>query len=365
MNQFPPEVAREFRRLLADESGLVPGACILRVESPRDGMVFADAVGPLFVDGDAATPATPFRVASITKTLTAAAIVQLAHEGALEFDAPMAGFLPDDHSDLVDRLHVLDGRAHGRAITIRQLLVHSSGLFDYASCDAFFGEIVADPGRAWTPRRMLEGAIAWGTPHFEPEGGYGYAYSDTGYVLLGLVIENLDRRPLHESYRARILDPLGMTGTYLEGFEEHRGSAMAHPFQDEFDTAPIHGSADWAGGGLVSTAEELSIFARALAEGRVVPRPLLDEMLAWEFRTLDPSRHSPGFVGYGMGVEARRLEGVELRGHRGHWGSWMSVQPDTGLTITGTINQAARAPHTIFGGVVTALAGAGLLGGER
>lgn len=365
MNAFPPEVEREFRRLLREESDQVPGACILRVESPRDGMVFADAVGNLFVGGDVATPSTPFRVASITKTFTAAAIVQLAHEGRLEFDQPMTSLLPDEYSDLVDRLHVHDGRSHGRAITIRQLLTHSSGLFDYASCDAFFGEIVADPGRPWTPRRMLEGAIAWGAPHFEPDGGYGYAYSDTGYVLLGLVIENLDRRALHESYRARILDPLGMSGTYLEGFEEHRGSPMSHPFQDEFDTAPIHGSADWAGGGLVSTAEELSTFARALAEGRVVPRPQLDEMLAWEFRTLDPSRHSPGFVGYGMGVEARRLEGVELRGHRGHWGSWMSVHTETGLTITGTINQAARAPHVVFGGVVTVLGRAGLLGGTR
>ena len=206
-----------------------------------------------------------------------------------------------------------------------------------------------------------EGAIAWGRPHFPPGEGYGYAYSDTGYVLLGLVIEHLDGAPLHESYRRRILQPLGMHGTYLEGHEAHRGPEMTHPHEGDLDCAPIHGTADWAGGGLVGDTRELAVFARALAEGRVVPQPQLDEMFEWRFRTLDPARHSPGFIGYGFGVEARDIDGVLLRGHRGHWGAWMHVNPASGATITGTVNDAQRPPHEIVIDTVRALVRAGLV----
>jgi len=210
---------------------------------------------------------------------------------------------------------------------------------------------------------MLEGAIAWGAPHFAPDTGYGYAYSDTGYVLLGLVIEQLDGRPLHDSYRARIIEPLGLRGTYLEGFESHRGSEMTHPHEGAIDTAPIHGSADWAGGGLVSDTDDLSVFATALVGGRVVPQPELEVMLEYRFRTLDPAKHSPGFRGYGMGVEAREVGGVLLRGHRGHWGAWMHVDPVSGLTITGTINQANRRPDRVVQGAMDAVQRAGLVEG--
>jgi D-alanyl-D-alanine carboxypeptidase len=210
---------------------------------------------------------------------------------------------------------------------------------------------------------MLEGAIAWGAPQFPPGRGYGYGYSDTGYVLLGLIIERRDGRPLHEAYRARILDPLDLAGTYLEGFEAHRGSAMAHPHQGTIDTFPIHGSADWAGGGLVSDVDDLAAFAQALIAGRVVSGAWLDEMLEYRFRALDPALHSPGFVGYGFGVEARDYDGFLLRGHRGHWGAWMHIDPVSRLTITGTINQADRRPDGIVQGVTAAVRRSGLTGG--
>ena len=157
------------------------------------------------------------------------------------------------------------------------------------------------------------------------------------------------------SYRARILDPLGMSGTYLEGFEEHRGPAIAHAHEGEYDVMPIHGSSDWSGGGLVSTVDELAVFAHALVDGRLLDRPLLDEVLRWRFRTLDPALHSPGYLGYGMGVEARDLGGTVFRGHRGHWGVVMHVDPVSGITLTGTINQSSRRPDALAQGAVDAI----------
>ena len=85
------------------------------------------------------------------------------------------------------------------------------------------------------------------------------------------------------------------------------------------------------------------------------------EFLEWRFRTLDPANHSPGFLGYSCGVEARDVHGVLLRGHRGHWGGWMHVNPSTGLTITGTINQANRRPDRVVAGAVAAALEAGLV----
>lgn len=361
MNAFPTDVVEDFHRFLAAEHVATGRGTILRVELPTRGMLWTGALGHVEPAGEPVSPASPFRIASITKTFTAAVIVQLASEGRLDFDDPMHLHLPAEIIDLVPRIHVLEGRSYGDSITVRDLLTHAAGLFDYASCDQFFAAIFESPEMHWTPRKMLEGAIHWGAPSFAPRQGYGYAYSDTGYVLLGCIIEELHRAPLHAVYRERILDPLGLSNTYLEGFEEHRGSPMTHPFQGEWDAARIHGSADWAGGGLVSTADEISVFARALATGRVVPMDLMDEMFEWRFRELDPEKHSLGFIGYSMGIEARRLHDVLLRGHRGHWGSWMHVEPLSGLTVTGTVNQAERRPDSIVSGVIESLVDSGLL----
>ncbi|MFN8023056.1 MAG: serine hydrolase domain-containing protein [Acidimicrobiales bacterium] len=356
----PPAFAAALQRVVEAEHSIGDEPCILRVEVPALGLVSKHAAGTLQRRADGVepvpvTPDSPFRVASVTKPFTSVVVAQLVAEGKLSFDDRLADLLPESHLDLVPRMHVLDGVSYGERITMRQALTHASGLFDYAMSPSYGKALFLDPSHVWTPREMVEGAIAWGTPHFPPGEGYGYAYADTGYVLAGVIIEALDGRALWESYRARILDPLGMTGTYLEGFEPHRGPAISHAHEGEFDVMPIHGSSDWAGGGLVSTVDELAVFAQALVDGRAVGEPQLGELLHWQFRTLDPALHSPGYLGYGMGVEARDLGGHVFRGHRGHWGVLMHRDPVSGITITGTINQSSRRPDALADGAVAAI----------
>ncbi len=353
-------LGRRLQALVDTEAQVEGAACLLRVEV-RNAGVWHHAAGGIEIGGAPATVHSTFRTASITKTITAVVVLQLASEGRLGLDDLMSAHLPSEYLDIVPRLHMLDGVSHGAQITVRQLLTHASGLFDYAMSDGFIGTIIENPERPWTPREMLEGSIVWGTPRFPPGGGYGYAYSDTGYVLLGLIIEHLDGRTLHEAYRARVLEPLQLHTTYLEGHEAHRGPTLTHTHEGVIDTSSIHGTADWAGGGLVSDLDDLARFAQGLIGGRLLTRRWLDELLAWQFRTLDPTLHSPGYLGYGCGVEARSLEGVLLRGHRGHWGAWMHIDPVSGLTITGTINQADRRPDRIVTGTVQAVIEAGLV----
>ena len=317
----PPAFAAALQRVVDAEHAVGDEPCLLRVEVPSLGLVSRHASGTLQrraegVEAIAATPDSPFRIASVTKPFTSVLVAQLVAEVRLSFD---------------DRL------------------------VDYAMSPSYGKALFLDPGHAWTPHEMIEGAIAWGEPHFPPGEGYGYAYADTGYVLAGVVVEALDGRPLWQSYRERILDPLGMTGTYLEGFEAHRGPAVSHAHEGEYDVMVIHGSSDWAGGGLVSTLDELAVFAQALVAGRALRDPELSEILHWQFRTLDPALHSPGYLGYGMGVEARDLAGHVFRGHRGHWGVLMHVDPISGVTITGTINQSSRRPDALAQGAVAAI----------
>jgi D-alanyl-D-alanine carboxypeptidase len=361
MTATPSAFAAALQQVVDVEHATGGEAALLRVGVPALGIVSGHAAGGLrrTVDGGdsvpAATAATPFRIASVTKPFTSVAVAQLVGEGRLSFDDRIVDLLPSDWADVMARIHVLDGVSYGERITVRQALTHASGLFDYAMSPSYGKALVADPGHVWTPREMVEGAIAWGAPHFPPGEGYGYAYADTGYVLAGVIIETLDQRPLWQSYRARILDPLGMAGTYLEGFEDHRGPEISHAHEGEFDVMALHGSSDWAGGGLVSTLDELSVFATSLVGDRLLDPALRDELLHWRFRTLDPTLHSPGYLGYGMGVEARDIQGHFFRGHRGHWGVVMHVDPVSGITVTGTINQAARRPDALAQGAVAAI----------
>ena len=356
----PPAFAAALQQVVDAEHATGGEACLLRVEIPGLGLVSRHAAGTLRrhdhrADAPVATPDTPFRVASVTKPFTAVLVAQLVAEGRLGFDDRLADLLPASFADLVPRLHVYDGVSYGERITVRQALTHASGLFDYAMSPSYGAALAADPGHHWTPREMVEGAIAWGTPHFPPGEGYGYAYADTGYVLAGVIVEAIDGRPLWQSYRARILDPLGLTGTYLEGFEPHRGPAISHAHEGEYDVMVLHGSSDWAGGGLVSTVDELAVFAQALVDGRLLDAAHLDQVLHWQFRTLDPALHSTGYLGYGIGVEARSMAGRVFRGHRGHWGVVMHVEPVSGITVTGTINQSARRPDALAQGAIDAI----------
>lgn len=378
-----PRLAAELQRLVDLEASVEGGACVLRVEVPSLGVVSRHAAGGVIRAkdlprsapasapssgigiGERATVNSSFRTASVTKTFTAAIIGQMVTEGRLAFDDPMHRYLPPAYDDLVDKLHVFQGKSYGREITIRQCLAHSSGLFDYAMSPLYGKAIRKNPGGAWTPRMMLEGTIEWGKPHFAPDPSK-YAYADTGYVLLGLIIENVDGMALHESYRKRILDPLGLNNTYLEGFEVHRGATMTHPYQGDFDVTQMHGSTDWAGGGLVSTTDDLAVFIQAFMRGDIVKKPVLDEMLHWQFRKLDASHSSPGFLGYGLGVYARESGGFVLRGHRGYWGVLMLLNPETGLTITGTINQTSRPTDRLVDGITAAVKDAlGGTGGSK
>ncbi|GLZ80860.1 serine hydrolase [Actinorhabdospora filicis] len=259
---------------LVDSGALVGGEAVL-----RDGNGAEDVTAGL---GDRET-GTPYpmgahsRIASVTKMFTASIVLQLVHEGTLRLDGPVGGYLTGlPHGEGVD-----PGR-----ITVRQLLRHQSGLPELPDD--------ADPARAYTPRELL--ALTDALPaQFPP--GERMVYTNTNYVLAGVLIEQVTGHAYADELARRITGPLGLSGTrFPKPGERALPGPAPRGYQDGVDVTEQEPSALYSSGGIVSTAADLNRFLTALLDGEVVPAPLLDAM-----RETVPMPDVPG-VGYGLGL---------------------------------------------------------------
>lgn len=304
--------------------------CILRVRRGRTHWEGANRGGP---------HASAFRTASLTKTFTAALVLLLAEEGRLSLDDSLAAHLA---ADICERVHVLGGAAYGPRISIAQLLRHSSGVFDYAADPRFFQRVAAEPTRRWSPLDLLEEAIAGRAPYFRP--GEGLAYSDTGYVLLGMIIEVVTGSPLAQAYRERLLGPLALRHTWLEGKEPPVDWPVAHAYAGAIDTHDFDPSFDnFGGGGLVSTAADLDRFITSLLGGAVFARA---ETLAIMMTGTDaPAGSGTRKTRTAAGLSQFSLADRPFWGHLGHWNSFMLYSLDEDISICGSFNQADEDPR--------------------
>jgi CubicO group peptidase (beta-lactamase class C family) len=309
-----------------------PGA-LARIEAPGVGLTWGGSAGYLARGKRRALrPDDAFRVASVTKSVTAAVAVRLVHQGRLALDEPLAGQLAPE---LLHRWRALDALPR---ITPRQLLTHTSGLPNYFTDQAFAARLHENPGRTWRPAELVDHAAAYGTPHFPP--GQGFEYSDTGYVVTGILVEQATARPLHEVYRELVFNPLGMDSTWLEGYEPARQPEAAHHYSGELDWTTISPTVDWAGGGLVTTAPDLTRFVRALWSERIVDPRALGELTRWTPAASFPPGHALRYERYGLGMGTNTVEGVELLGHTGFIGAFAFHAPEYDAVLAGTHNDS-------------------------
>ncbi|MBG0829719.1 beta-lactamase family protein [Planomonospora sp. ID67723] len=245
-----------------------------------------------------------FRVASVTKSMVAATVLQLIQEGRLSLDEPIGKRLPGRIDD-------------GDQITVRELLNHTGGLATYDRAAEF-----ADPEqygkRSYTPQRLIDEAER--LPR--PERGR-FAYSNTGYILLGLLVEEVTGHGLSTELDRRIFGPAGMTRSYLpETWDGIRGPhATGYHLPTGADPGlpgslrPItrlNPSFAWAAYGVVSDARDLNRFYQALFGGRLVSRTSLAQM-----RTGVTTPQAPVFPRYGLGLESVGLTCGEMWGATG------------------------------------------------
>lgn len=329
-------VIAELRQVLVAEvtaDSSVSGE-LLYVLAPPLGIDTALAAGVF--DRASRRPLQPhhgFRVASVTKTFTAASILRLSEEGRLGLDDPIARHLSAEYAGLLQG----DGYATDR-ITIRHLLNHTSGIVDYATNQRYFEAVFANPSRRWTRMEQVRAAMEWGQPHFAP--GAGYHYSDTGYILLGEMIERLTGRPLGQAFRTLLnFNGVGLDETYLESLEPRPAAAaeISHPYFGEIDTFGFDPSLDlYGGGGLVSSTEDLARFYRALLRGEVFRRPSTLQVMLTVPSTNERSPGGP----YAMGLQRMTIGRHECWGHTGFWGTAAHHCPEPDVTIVRHINQA-------------------------
>ncbi|MBI5949417.1 MAG: beta-lactamase family protein [Chloroflexi bacterium] len=330
------------------DNPIVPGV-ILHLEAA--GGAWAGAAG--VADTAAGTPMRPdmtFRIASNTKTFTAAAVLRLVEQDRLALDDRIARYFP---AELVARLNVIDGVSHGERITIRQALNHTAGLYDWGTDDAYAAVAVSDPGHRWTPLEQVEFALAHGNPYGAP--GEVFHYSDTGYVLASLVVEQLSGLPLAAAFRELLrFDALGLAATHLESLEPVPVGAgeRIHQYIARRDGNEVDASFDlYGGGGLVSSAADLARFWRALFAGQVFDRAdSLQEMLT-TVPTDQPERQA------GLGIFRRLFGNTCCWNHNGFWGSFAIHEPGRGITVTGVANQnrAHQGPEAATLKLVTAV----------
>jgi D-alanyl-D-alanine carboxypeptidase len=279
-----------------------PGALVL-VRTPAGTRRAARGLGSR-APRVALRPTDRFRIASVTKTFVATVVLELVSEGKLALDDQIEGRLPGLLPD-------------GGAITVRELLNHTSGLFDYDQDEAWQGTVIAHPDREWSPRELVAVATAHGLL-FPP--GTAWFYSDTNYVVLGLLVEAVTGTTLERQLRERIFQPLGLaatsfpTGSAIDGAHAHGyvGSLPWLPPGTLVDaTTVVSPSVWWAASAIVANADDLARFYAALLGGRLVRADLLAAM-----RSASPVTRGTPFE-YGLGLEQFRTACGRAYGHLG------------------------------------------------
>jgi D-alanyl-D-alanine carboxypeptidase len=326
----------------AAEKLMVPGAMVL-LRTPQGE--FNAAVGTTELGAQTPPAAnTHFRIASNTKTMTAALIVLLAQDGKLKFSDPVSAFVPDV--------------PNGENITVAQLLKMRSGLYGYTADPELSAVMDADPGKAWTPQEVL--AIAFRhPPQFPPDAEY--EYSNTNYALLGLIAEKVGGRPLAQQFQERLFGPVGLTQTSLPAADDtsipapyshgymYGGSYYAladDPYPADMQAAakagtlqPIdytnqNSSYATAAGGAISTADDLATWMEALISGKVFNADYHQQWLT-SLQAEDPDAPEGQKYGYGISYQrfgqkaAMYYHGGELPG----FNSFMGYDPDNDVAL--------------------------------
>jgi D-alanyl-D-alanine carboxypeptidase len=289
-----------------------PGALVLA--SGPGGGVLGFAAGSATLEPPVAMrPDTAQHVGSLTKTFTAVLVLQLVDDGLLRLDDTIAAYVPPGLVPDADR------------ITVRQLLQHTSGLHDYfdvgteSGPGAVWQPLQRDPSFVWTPAALVALGVSAG-PDFAP--GERASYSNTGYILLGMIVEALRGAPLAGVYEERVFAPLGLRDTAFPSAPGDAAPGQAHcytrflaPDAAELeDVNDLDPSFAWAAGAIVSTPRDVARFyAALLLEGALLSPAARREMTSSVVPTAQEGTY------YGLGV-FRTGEGErQLWWHNGSW----------------------------------------------
>lgn len=301
-------------------------------------------------NGEEINKQRPFYTASIGKMFTATSIAILKDEEKLSFNDPIEKFLEED---IMDSLLIFEGKDYSSDIKISHLLQHTSGLPDYFEDETKDGQagllesLIANPEKNWEVKEIIDYTKTHFDARFAP--GTGYHYTDTEYILLGLIIENISGKPLHEFFEKNIFAPLKMHHTYfnLKSKPISETEEMLPFYADDTEVSSFQSlSLDWAGGGIVSTTEDLILFEEALLNGELVEASTLKQMQNW----INESKGT--YYGYGLRKWKLRelfptLPKLTLIGHSGSTAANLYYCPELDVYMAGSFNQTTYTKKSV------------------
>lgn len=283
----------------------------------------------------------PFFIASATKLYVTAILSQLRSERVIDWDLPIHYYLPEIDLSNLSRWRDVD---HGNHITIREIMAHKAGLPDY-----FEGKT---PNGSPTIERAIDSDFAWKLEYVLKQTKAMKAvkrgsslYSDTGYQLLGALIQQVDGVSFSDSLKKRICDPLGLSSTYV--FNDsclHKYSEVAVMLNGKSPLRiPLAMSSVQADGGVVSTVQEASLFLDAFFSGEIFPNFMFKEIASDWHRIFQPLDYGTGIMRIALPSFMTGFKKLpDFIGHSGASGTVMFRSPELGLTVVGTVNQIRK-----------------------
>ncbi|WP_018546005.1 serine hydrolase domain-containing protein [Streptomyces sp. LaPpAH-108] len=344
VRELTPEVADRLDSAVREvmDEARVPGVTV-GIWTPDQGSYVRSFGVADRSDGRRMAPDLYTRIGSETKTFTVTALLQLVDQGKVSLDDPVSRYI--------------GGVPDGDKISLRQLAGMRSGLYNYSDDPDFFKALTSDPQRSFTPRELLD--YAFKHPVLFPP-GQKFDYSNTNLILLGLVVEQRSGQPLGDYIKDHILDPAGMNRTSLpSGAEFPKPHPQGYTNQTADgkveETAGWNPSWGWAAGAMVSTLDDLRVWAPTVATGELPDgRRMIDESTQRQ-RLVTPPTGVPG-AGYGLGI-------FDVHGWIGHNGSLPGYEsltvylPSARTTLVVLLNtdidHDGQEPSTLLGQAIT------------
>ncbi|MDP2040809.1 MAG: serine hydrolase domain-containing protein [Algoriphagus sp.] len=316
--------AQKFQQVLQSEITESNPGILFTVESGDESFSWSGAAG--INDralGDSLQIEETFRIASVTKTYVAAGILRLMEKSILKLEDPISKHISQEHAKILSQDYDLD------QITIRQILRHSAGFFDHTNAPEFFETVLNAPDHEWTRTEQLQMGVGKGDPIGLP--GKQFSYSDTGYVILGELIEKYTGKSLDSGLKELLrIEALGLNRTDFERMDAETDQLRIHQYFQGRDTYQFSPTMDYyGGGGILSTTQELVDFFQALFQGKVFEKAETLEIM------LEPVTYeTKARMDYQMGMYKIKVNGLEAFSHSGFWGTQVIYIPELNLYMS-------------------------------
>ena len=323
-------IAQNFKQALQSELSATNPGMLFSIKSGDGKLTWSGASGINNLSlGDSLQLRQTFRIASVTKTYVAAAILRLMEKKVLSLEDPISKHLSPTHAAILAQDYDLE------QITIQQILRHSAGFFDHTNAPEFFDKVFSVPVYEWTRTAQLQLGVEKGDP-IGPPGGQ-FSYSDMGYVILGELIETYTGKSLDGGIKELLgLEKLGLARTDFERMDPQTDQLRIHQYFQGKDTYNFSPTMDYyGGGGILSTTAELTDFFQALFQGKIFDNPsTLALMLESGSYSTKPK------LDYGMGMYKVQVKGMDAYCHSGFWGTQVLYIPKLDLYLAANYSGA-------------------------